>query len=227
MVKPDRRSVGLMLTSELVKQGYELIDDQDSFVVRRKLSSEANLLVSFGPYETAFPSGIQVDVGLGLQYPDLQRLWNRLIEHQPEEPTTSWSVMWASAKQWCPDSERSNWFYPKRHDLNLDSTTRAILEAVQDRGLPHCAGLELISALPTACVQDSESRWSCDRSFLLPVALCMIGKNDEAKQQAEAFLHHLETAPREPNPMYLDSYRRFVTNIAALALACVGAGVKS
>lgn len=216
MAKTDRRAVGLLLTSELVKQGYELIDDQDSFVVRRRLSAEANLLVSVGPYETASPSGIQVDVVLGLQYPELQRLWNRLTDHQPEEPTTSWSVMSAGAKKWCPDSERSSWFYPKRPDLDLGSITRTILEDVQRRGLPYCAGFELVSALPTACAHDAEPLWSYDQSYLLPVALCMVGKNDEAKQQADAFLHRLESAPRKPNPMYLDGYRRFVTNIAAL-----------
>jgi hypothetical protein len=217
MAQATRRSVGLLLTSELVRQGYELIDDRDSFIVRRRLSPEANLLVSVGPYETASPSGIQVDITLGLQYPQLQRLWNRLIEHQPEEPAASWSVMSAGAQKWCPDSERSTWFYPMQHDLGLGSTTRAILEALQRRGLPYCAGLEHVSALAPACARDAESLWSCDQSYLLPIVLCMAGKSGEAKQQAEAFLHRLEAAPRRPNPAYLHGYQRFVANISALA----------
>ncbi len=217
MAKLDRRSVGLTLTSELVEQGYELIDDQDSFVVRRRLNAEANLLVALGPYESVSPRGIQVDVVLGLQYPNLQRLWNRLIEHQPEEPIASWSVMSASAKKWCPDAVHSNWFYSKRHDLDLGSTTHMILDAVNGLGLSYCAGFESVSALPAACATDAEPRWNCDQMFLLPVAFCMLGRNDEARQQAKVFLHQLENAPRKPNPMYLEGYRRFAANIAVFA----------
>jgi hypothetical protein len=215
MVKLNRRFVGLALTSKLVEGGYELIDDQDSFVVRRSISTEANLLVAFGPYESIAPSGVQVDVVLGLQYPALQQLWNRLIEHQPEQPMASWSVMSASASKWCPDAERSKWFYPNVRDVDHKVTTQVIVDAVRDRGLPCCAGLEHVSALPTAFVQNAEPQWSCDEAFLLPVALYMLGKTDEAKQKAETFLHLLETAPRKANPMYVEAYRRFVGNIGA------------
>jgi hypothetical protein len=219
MAKVNQIYVGRTLARALARQQeYELIDDQDSFVVRRELTAEANLLVSVWPYSNIVEDKIRVDVTLGLQYPELQRLWNRLIEHEPEEPTASWSVLTAQSSKWAPESTRERWCWSAQK-VKLTCNTEVVASALRDYGLPFCAGLEGVAPMAAALKDDPGLSWSCDRSFLLPVALFMTGKADEARELAETAVALLEAARPSVNRLYLDSYRRFAKNIGLLSAA--------
>jgi hypothetical protein len=216
MTKRARTYAGHSIASELLRLGFESIDLEDCFIVSQKFSNEANLLVSIYPYDAPSPEGVKIDVVLGLQYPELQRTWNRLIEHHPEAPSSSWSILSSHSRRWCAALEREAWVLDESRGEGGTSVGMLVFSALQRFGLPSCVGLEEINALPAFCRrEEADPLWSCDRSFVLPIALFMVGQREAAISAAQANLASLEAAPRKPNALYLDVYRRFASNIVA------------